>query len=165
MRNNKVVLSLVVASIAAMASVPELLKQIKSDDSKKDVIDLKDKTEVKTDEQKQLSVDVKSQMETIWTKKTPATKIGESVGILVSNYGKDDKDIKSKIYEDLKLAQHVAGPANRDSTNIAAVGGWANVTAHSSSTAAAQVIACHGACHTACHGACHGARGWRKTNK
>lgn len=56
-------------------------------------------------------------MDTIWSKKTPATKVGESVDVLVDNYGSGDKNIKNKIYEDLKLAQH-----NRDSTNITPCG-------------------------------------------
>lgn len=159
MRNNKVVLSLVVASIAAMASVPELLKQEKSDDSKKDVIDLK-KTENKTEEQQQLSSDVKTQMDTMWSKKTPATKVGESVDVLVNNYGSGDKNIKNKIYEDLKLAQY-----NKDSTNIAPAGGWSNTAVpHGAYNYAPTYFACHGACHGACHSACHGSRGWRKTN-
>lgn len=164
MRNNKVVLSLVVASIAAMASVPELLKQVKSDDSGKDVIDLKGKTDIKTDEQKQLSADVKSQMETIWTKKTPATKVGESVDVLVTNYGTDDKNIKNKIYEDLKLAQYVGSTNNKDSTSLGATGGWANATAHTTTQGAPTYVACHAACHGACHSACHGSRGWRKAS-
>lgn len=160
MRNNKVVLSLVVASIAAMASVPELLKQEKSDDSKKDVIDLK-KTEVKTEEQKQLSVDVKNQMDTMWSKKTPATKVGESVDVLVDNYGSGDKNIKSKIYDDLKLAQSL----NKDSTNVSPAGGWSNTNVpHGQTNYAPTYVACHAACHGACHSACHGSRGWRKTN-
>lgn len=166
MRNNKVVLSLVVASIAAMASVPELLKQEKSDDSKKDVIDLK-KTEAKTEEQKQLSADVKSQMDTMWSKKTPATKVGESVDVLVDNYGSGDKNIKSKIYDDLKLAQYVPPPrpTNLDSSNIAPAGGWSNSNVpHGVANYATTYVACHAACHGACHSACHGSRGWRKTN-
>ena len=167
MRNNKVVLSLVVASIAAMASVPELLKQEKSSEaseSNKNVIDLKIKSETNTDEQKLLAENVKSQMETIWTKKTPATKVGESVDILVNNYGKDDKNIKNKIYEDLKLAQYYGSGNNQDSTNIGAQGGWATGNGHAANNNASQVIACHAACHSACHSACHGSRGWRKTS-
>lgn len=157
MRNNKVVLSLVVASIAAMASVPELLKQDKSEDSKKDVIDIK-KTAVKTEEQQQLSSEVQTQMDSMWSKKTPATRIGESVDVLVDNYGSGDKNIKNKIYDDLKLSQN----HNQDSTNLPVTGGWAQATPHGASTPAPQYTACHGACHGACHSACHGSRGWRK---
>lgn len=156
MRNNKVVLSLVVASIAAMASVPELLKQEKSEDSKKDVIDIK-KTAVKTEEQQQLSSDVQNQMNSMWSKKTPATRIGESVDVLVDNYGSGDKNIKNKIYDDLKLSQY-----NKDSTNLSVPGNWFTATPHGTTTAAPQYTACHGACHGACHSACHGSRGWRK---
>lgn len=167
MRNNKVVLSLVVASIAAMASVPELLKQEKSDNSKKDVIDLKGSNEARTEEQQQLSADVKGQMDTIWSKKTPATKVGESVDVLVDNYGTGDKNIKEKIYEDLKLAQYTGAPrpTNQDSTNIGAPGGWGSGAGvpHGQSSGT-YWYSCHGACHGACHSACHGARGWRKTN-
>lgn len=157
MKNNKVVLSLVVASIAAMTSVPELLKQEKSDDSKKDVIDLK-KTEIKTEEQKQLSADIQNQMDTMWSKKTPATKVGESVDVLVDNYGSGDKNIKSKIYDDLKLSQY-----NKDSTYISPAGGWSNSNMpHAVTNNAPTYITCHAACHGACHSACHGSRGWRK---
>lgn len=162
MRNNKVVLSLVVVSIAAMASVPELLKQSKSDESQKDVIDLKIKTEgkikVTTEEQQQLAADVENQMKSIWTKKTPATKVGESVDILISNYGTGDKNIKNKIYDDLKLAQ-----SNNDSTNIVPQGGYPAPNNHPVYNNATPYIACHAACHGACHSACHGSRGWRQT--
>lgn len=157
MRNNKVVLSLVVASIAAMSSVPELLKQEKSEDSKKDVIDIK-KSAIKTEEQQQLSADVQSQMDSMWSKKTPATRIGESVDVLVDNYGSGDKNIKTKIYDDLKLSQY-----SKDSTSITPTNDpYSITTPHGFPTHAPQYVACHGACHGACHSACHGSRGWRK---
>lgn len=157
MRNNKVVLSLVVASIAAMSSVPELLKQEKSEDSKKDVIDIK-KSAIKTEDQQQLSADVQSQMDSMWSKKTPATRIGESVDVLVDNYGSGDKNIKTKIYDDLKLSQY-----SNDSTSITPTNErYSITTSHGELTKAPQYVACHGACHGACHSACHGSRGWRK---
>lgn len=163
MRNNKVVLSLVVASIAAMASVPDLLRKEKSDDSKNDVINLKVTSNVTTGEQIQLQTDIKNQMETIWSKKTPATKVGESVDVLVENYGSGDINIKSKIYEELKLGLYTGSSNDKDSTSISpgGVGGGSGATTHN----AVPIMSCHAACHSACHSACHGSRGWRETNK
>ena len=156
MKNNKVILSLVVATIAAMATVPELLKKDKSDDSKKDVIDLSI-GKARTDEQKQIAADVKGQVDTILSKKTPATKVGESVDILVSNYGTKDQNIKHKIYDDLKLTQAM----NQDSTSVVP-GTYTATRANTVNTSAPTVVSCHGACHSNCHSACHGSRGWRK---
>lgn len=169
MRNNKVILSLVVASIAAMASVPELLKQDKSDkksDDSKDVINLK-ANENKSEEQKQLSSEVKTQMDSMWSKKTPATKIGESVTVLVDNYGSDDKNIKNKIYDDLKLSQYVGSTTNKDSTQMLGAPGSSGIggTTTTNQTSSGHIVACHAACHGVCHGACHGSRGWRKDSK
>lgn len=168
MRNNKVILSLVVASIAAMASVPELLKEDKSSDKKSgdenDVIKLKN-NENKTEDQKQLSDEVKVQMDSMWSKKTPATKVGESVNILVDNYGSNEKNIKNKIYDDLKLSQYVGSANNKDSTNLTPAGAQGTATANSANYTAPTIVACHGACHGVCHGVCHGSRGWRKDSK
>ena len=167
MRNNKVILSLVVASIAAMASVPELLKQDKSDkksDDSKDVINLKT-NENKSEEQKQLSSEVKTQMDSMWSKKTPATKVGESVTVLVDNYGSNDKNIKNKIYEDLKLSQYVSSGNNKDSTNLAPAGAQGTVSTNNTTYTAPKIVSCHATCHGVCHGACHGSRGWRKDSK
>ncbi len=167
MKNNKVILSLVVASIAAMASVPELLKQDKSDkksDDSKDVINLK-ANENKTEDQKQLSDEVKVQMDSMWSKKTPATKVGESVNILVDNYGSNEKNIKNKIYDDLKLSQYVGSANNKDSTNLTPAGAQGTATTNSANYNAPTIVSCHAACHGVCHGACHGSRGWRKESK
>lgn len=167
MRNNKVILSLVVASIAAMASVPELLKENKSSDGKSgdsDVINLKS-NENKTEDQKQLSSEVKSQMDSMWSKKTPATKIGESVTVLVDNYGSDDKNIKNKIYDDLKLSQYTPSATNKDSTQLSPGAVGMGSASSTSITSSGSIVACHVACHGVCHGACHGARGWRKESK
>ena len=167
MRNNKVILSLVVASIAAMASVPELLKQDKSDkksDDSKDVINLKT-NENKSEEQKQLSSEVKTQMDSMWSKKTPATKVGESVTVLVDNYGSNDKNIKNKIYDDLKLSQYTPSATNKDSTQLSPGAAGMGSTSSTSTTSSGSIVACHVACHGVCHGACHGARGWRKESK
>ena len=150
MRNNKVILSLVVASIAAMASVPELLKENKSSDDKSgdsDVINLKS-NENKTEDQKQLSSEVKSQMDSMWSKKAPATKVGESVTVLVDNYGSDDKNIKNKIYDDLKLSQYMpsAVPTNQDSTKLTPGGaGMGAVTPGATSSPGGNIVACHAA--------------------
>ena len=95
-------------------------------------------------------------MTAIWTKKTPATKIGETVDVLVNNYGEKDQSIKEKIYKELKLAAN-----DQDSTSLAP-GTYTNPLTHAQTTGAVMHMSCHAACHSACHSACHGSRGWRK---
>lgn len=156
MKNNKVLMSLVAASIAAMAAAPELLKSdtAKNESDKEDtkkIIDLASNT---NPEHAEMVKDVENQVGAILNKKAPVMKVSESVSILVDNYGSNDISVKEKIYKDLKLAQY-----NNDSATPMAgstVGTQTNTYGTNS-----PVVVCHSACHGACHSACHGSRGWR----
>lgn len=156
-KNTKVLVSLVVASIAAMASVPDLLKD--NSESKK-LVNLKNSN--KNEDQLKIAENVKEQMNTVMNKKTPILKMGESVDILVSNYGDNDKNIKEKIYNELNLGvTYTPYTNNQDSTNIGPGGGMTGTQATNSSATKTGAMSCHSACHGNCHSACHGSRGWR----
>jgi hypothetical protein len=168
MKNNKIIMSLVLASISAMAAAPFLLDE-KKDEKKKDVANKDDATDGTTTvvEGKKLidldsvktakmddSVkdDFTKQMDAMLMKKSSVQQLSESVSILVDNYGHEDQSLRDEIYKELNFAQ-----GTQDSTG-AGMGispppgsGWSGGT----------TIVCHSACHVACHVACHGSRGWR----
>lgn len=152
MKNNKILMSLVAASIAAMAVAPELIKDKKTESSSdnKKVIDLSQKFTKNKDVE--LVASVNEQMSSILSKKTPVMKVSESINTLVENYGSSDGSIKEKIYKELNLAQY-----NADST----VGADIINNTKTTGQAPAAAVSCHAACHGACHAACHGSRGWR----
>jgi hypothetical protein len=160
MKNNKVLMSLVAASIAAMAAAPELLKsdapKTEDQNSEHKIIDLAAKAPKQlTDEQAALSEDAKNQVGAMLNKKAPVMKVSESVSVLVDNYGSNDESVKEKIYRDLKLTQVTP---NQDSTTAPTT--IFNPGATGMMTGPSTVL-CHSACHGACHAACHGSRGWR----
>lgn len=159
MKNSKILMSLVAASIAAMAAAPELLKSEANDhdgkqkDLNKKLINLNDKNVQLTAEQEELSKDAENQVGAILSKKAPIMKVSESVSILVDNYGSDDESIKEKIYKDLQLTQ------TDDSTLVKSNAALLEKKLPGKDSNTVQV--CHSACHGACHVACHGSRGWR----
>ncbi|NCQ51650.1 hypothetical protein GW796_07105 [archaeon] len=145
---NKILMSLLTASISALAASPALAKTVV--DGEIQVINinsLSDASQELSAERLIVKNDIRSQVEAMLTKKAPIMKISESIDIVVDNYGRDSASIKKQVFEDLNLGN------TSDSTNI--VPG-----ATVSTTGSAQSV-CHATCHTACHGACHGARGWR----
>jgi len=145
---NKILMSLLTASISALAASHALAKTVV--DGEIQVINinsLSDASQELSAERLIVKNDIRSQVEAMLTKKAPIMKISESIDIVVDNYGRDSASIKKQVFEDLNLGN------TSDSTNI--VPG-----ATVSTTGSAQSV-CHATCHTACHGACHGARGWR----
>lgn len=158
MKNNKILMSLVAASIAAMAAAPELLKtdsdqeKNTADDNKK-IIDINKQANL-TPEQEELSKDAQTQVSALLSKKAPVMKVSESVSILVDNYGSNNESTKEKIYKDLQLAQ----VGHQDSTSVGTMGASGT---RSPTPPGGPAVVCHSACHGACHAACHGSRGWR----
>lgn len=162
MKNNKILMSLVLASISAMAAAPFVVDKMDSKDEKND-----DKANVaegkkvinvaSVDHSNVLSADTKEdlnkQMDAMLMKKTSIQHLSESISILVDNYGHDNESAKDKIFKELNLAQAA------DSTSV--IPGGAITSTTGSATTSSTVTFCHSACHGACHSACHGSRGWR----
>lgn len=157
MNNKKVLMSLVTASISALAAAPALAKNIQKQQENQTqqnqtdhIIDIsnfiKDTTTL-TPEQFAFQQDVHEQVQSMLTKKNPLIKIGETFSIVADNYGKDKVSMKNKIFKDINLAYG----GTSDSTSVA----------NQTDTYNNQNSQCFATCHTACHGACHGARGWR----
>lgn len=141
---NKVLMSLLTASISALAAAPALAGE------KEKIIDVNEigsKNKSTKEISPEAKKDIKNQVNAMLSKKTPTVQIAESIDIVTDNYGKDKDTIKKKVFKDLKLG------VTQDSTNVGTVG----VTYNTGGTQSA----CHSVCHSACHGACHGARGWR----
>ena len=150
--NNKVLMSLVAASIAAMAAAPELVKAetLSNDNQDSKLLKL---SESKTDNEA-LRADIQNQVDALLNKKTPIKRVSESISILVDNYGDVNGSIKDSIYKELNLA--VSGQS--DSSNIGPNTGGMSQPGDGNYQA---YNVCHSACHGACHSACHGSRGWR----
>lgn len=148
--NNKILMSLVAASISAMASAPQVIQaQELNKDTSKDTINLETiDLEKLQPAQATFVVEMQNQLDAMLNKKTPSMRISESINILVENYGHNNASLKQEVLEKLGLSQS----SNRqDSTTV-------KNSVYNTGGAASS---CHAACHSACHGACHGARGWR----
>lgn len=162
MKNNKILMSLVAASIAAMAAAPELMKTDSSQENEgqdnnaenKKLIDV-DKQANLTPEQEELSKEAENQVSALLSKKAPIMRVSESISVLVDNYGSNNESTKEKIYKDLQLTQ----ARNQDSTSGTGVSGASN--SRPAGGPSPHTTVCHSACHGACHSACHGSRGWR----
>lgn len=162
MKNNKILMSLVAASIAAMAAAPELMKTDSSQENEnqenkeenKKLIDINKQTNL-TPEQEELSKEAESQVSALLSKKAPIMRVSESISVLVDNYGTNNESTKEKIYKDLQLTQ----ARDQDSTSNTRLPGASTTKSNTSAPPTATV--CHSACHGACHAACHGSRGWR----
>lgn len=169
MKNNKVLMSLVVASISAMAASPFVLEadaekssHASSTDTDKDL----EKQNIAKQENKQnisieailsatlmsgednlkVQQDLKEQTVAMLNKKDTLQPLYESISIVAENYGShSDKVMRKEIYDEFNFGY----------TDSTASGGYG------SATYGAQPAACHWACHSACHSACHGSRGWR----
>lgn len=167
---NKILMSLLTASVSALASAPALAQELNNKEQIKsveainnDYIDFKyvlNGYEQLTNEQVLLKNDIKAQVEAMLTKKAPIMKISESINIIVDSYAKNDETIKQQVFDDLQLGAagtYCAEAAlGKDSTCITIGNKGDRVNTNPRSGAQ-----CHATCHTACHGACHGARGWR----
>ncbi len=155
---NKILLSLVTASISALASAPYLVKD-KADSGVPEKREGGLISPVVADNQvanQEDVLDIKKAIEGVLQKKSPVVAIGKNINVVTEHYGKD-----SSIHQEV-LVELGAGynPAfNQDSTvpgNPSTYTGPASVT-----NTQGQVYMCHSACHGVCHSNCHGARGWR----
>lgn len=164
---NKILMSLLTASISALAAAPYLIdgKEDKSEEKKdgKLVGISIGSSETLSQEDKAMKQEIKGQIEAMLTKKSPMVKIGESVDIVTENYGKSET-IRSQVFKELELGVGYDASSIQDATSQ----NWgANAAAGNTGVSSPNGVAnmchsaCHGVCHGVCHGACHGARGWR----
>lgn len=167
---NKILMSLLTASVSALASAPALaeqLNEVKQDKSVESTnanashIDFQlvlGNSQQLTEEQILVKNDIKAQVEAMLTKKAPIMKISESINIVAESYSKNNETIAQQVFEELQLGAVGAscyGNANsRDSTCLV-------ISGQNARNGTARANNCHATCHTACHGACHGSRGWR----
>ncbi len=173
----KILVSLVTASISALALAPELSKEINgqqqddiesNQDNKfinaQDILSSLDNPDLK---------EYQEQMAVLVNKKSPLTKLGDNVIIMAENYNINEsetfkkhvlektlKESLEEVRKNLNDDQKELLFALSDSTWLST---WTTPSAATTSTAIASEtsMVCHGTCHIACHGACHGARGWR----
>lgn len=160
---NKILMSLLTASVSALAAAPALAGHVSEEQGKTiegKFIDFKhvvNGSEQLTEEQILVKNSIKAQVEAMLTKKEPIMQIAESIDIIVENYAKNDTVIKQQVFEDLQLGAAGAAACDKgtsDSTCIT-IGNKSNTQVNP------RARQCHAICHTACHGACHGSRGWR----
>lgn len=143
--DNKVLMTLLTASISALAAAPYIIeKSEKVIDLSKDKNDLKDEADVTKKQE------IEGQIDAMLAKKSPSLKIGENINIVVDNYGSENKNLKDQVFGEMNLSGN-----DEDSTGTASDGDFGRFDSVINSKQSAVI------CHTACHGACHGARGWR----
>lgn len=149
MKNQKVLMSLLTASISALAAAPALAGEKNDQIISIDINKIVKNSEKLSESDIVFKNKIKTQVESMLSKKSPILQINESINIVVDNYTQNDTLIKQKVLKELNLG---AG-GTQDSTGLVGV-------ENGQPTGSVQ-LACHATCHTACHGACHGARGWR----
>lgn len=167
MKNNKILMSLVVASVYAVAGAPSVIaaeKEKNTDkeaakDTEKDVqkvasapvISLEkiaDNTKLaKKPESEGVRAKMEEDLEALLNKRVALDAIYGSISIVADNYGKDKQTLKEEVYKDFSFSY------GNDSTNNGNYSGTV--------LPPGQQAFCHIGCHTACHTACHGSRGWR----
>lgn len=155
MKNNKALMCLLTASISALAAAPSFASE---KDSKKLIdADLFKNTDLTAD-QLATRQEVKSQVDILLSRKAPMMKLGESVSVVIDNYGREDISLKSSVYEKLGLG---AATRSDDSSKPPTAGTSGAVSTCASNPDLCPTVCYVVDCHSACHGACHGARGWR----
>ncbi len=158
---NKILLSLVTASVSALATAPYILsedgsrKVDSSSNGELKSIDINVSKEVSilTQEELQTKQEIKSYVEAVLTKKSPIVNIGKNINVVTENYG----NIKKEVF--LELGAGYDASNNSDSTGSSAPAAYTGSTNVISTQG--QTYMCHSACHGVCHSNCHGARGWR----
>jgi hypothetical protein len=160
---NKILMSLLTASVSALAAAPTLANEgevVQGNQAEGKYIDFKhvvNGSEKLTEEQILVKNDIKVQVEAMLTKKTPIMQIADSINIIAENYAKNDTVIKQQVFEELNLgATDACDPKSSDSSCLTL-----NGISRTVPTGNPKAKQCHAVCHTACHGACHGSRGWR----
>ncbi len=143
--DNKVLMTLLTASISALAAAPYIMEKSEK------VIDLsKDKNELKDEADVAKKQEIEGQIDAMLAKKSPSLKIGENINIVVDNYGSENKNLKTQVFGEMNLSAN-----DQDSTVTKSDGNFSRFDSVINTKKSAII------CHTACHGACHGARGWR----
>ncbi len=158
---NKILLSLVTASVSALATAPYILSEdgsrkvdsnvngeIKSID-----INVSKEVAILTEEELQAKQEIKSYVEAVLTKKSPIVNIGKNINVVTENYA----DIKKEVLIELGAGYDASN--GQDSTQAPVGSGYSGATNVTSTQG--QTYMCHSACHGVCHSNCHGARGWR----
>ncbi len=158
---NKILLSLVTASVSALATAPYILSEDGSrkinngsNDSVKSIdINVSKEVATLTQEEMQAKKEIKAYVDAVLTKKSPIVNIGKNINVVTENYGSIKKEVL------IELGAGFDPNNNSDSTGAAPQSGYTGATNVDSSQG--QVLMCHSACHGVCHSNCHGARGWR----
>lgn len=158
---NKILLSLVTASVSALATAPYILSEDGSrkieNNSNGEIksIDINVSKEVTnlTEEEVQAKQEIKSYVEAVLTKKSPIVNIGKNINVVTENYA----DIKKEVLIELGAGYDASN--DQDSTQAPVGSGYSGATNVTSTQG--QTYMCHSACHGVCHSNCHGARGWR----
>ena len=161
MKNNKVILSVVLSSIAAVTAAPTVFaKSIDLNlssaigDKKIDMAEIKNFELSLSQEEKLFYNLIGDQVGEQLTKKSSAIEISRNINSILNGYENSNMNLREEVLSELfanrQFAQLVPGN-NRDSTNIQGFAPGINAGVPISVTG----------CHSACHWACHGSRGFR----
>ncbi len=158
---NKILLSLVTASVSALATAPYILSEegsrkieegsigeVKSID-----INVSKEVAVLSEDDLKAKQEIKSYVEAVLTKKSPIVNIGKNINVVTENYGSIKKDVL------VELGAGYDASNGQDSTQAPAGTGYSGPTSVTNTQGVTTF--CHSACHGVCHSNCHGARGWR----
>ncbi len=156
---NKILLSLITASIGALAAAPYLEKKSsgegKDEKKEKSLIEFGFyKTEGSANEEEVLTI--KEAVAGVLQKKSPVVNLGKNIQVVTENYGKG-QSIHQEVMVELGAGYDPS--SNQDSTTPGSPTPYTGST--SVTNTQGQVYMCHSACHGVCHSNCHGARGWR----
>lgn len=179
MKNNKILMSLVVASISAMAAAPFVISEngdlnlSKTDNAKDENGNIANLNAENTDKQ---DVKLSSTAHIISLEEILASTLMD--GAKNEELQKDlseqtiamlnKRDTLQPLYEGIYIVAENYGATKdkilRDEIYDHFNFGYTDSTASGGNAAQWQdrkPDACHWACHSACHSACHGSRGWR----
>ncbi len=156
---NKILLSLITASIGALAAAPYLEKKSsdegKDEKKEKSLIELGfNNTEANANDEEVLTI--KEAVAGVLQKKSPVVNLGKNIQVVTENYGKG-QSIHQEVMVELGAGYDPS--SNQDSTTPGSPTPYTGST--SVTNTQGQVYMCHSACHGVCHSNCHGARGWR----
>jgi len=164
MKSNKLILSMVISSIAAVSFAPDVLSKdfdgkntdndyLNNADNKIDLSDIKSFEASLDGTEKEFYESISAQVDEQLNKKTAIIEISQNIDSILDGYKNESLNLKDEmlkeIFTDEDLAQYNY-TQNRDSTALGTFSG-----------SASTIVGCHAACHGACHYACYGSRGWR----
>ncbi len=157
---NKILLSLLSASVSALATMPAMANDVKDEiDSNKDNVinlpSLLNQSEL-TQEEKKIQDDIRIQIDALLNKRSSMSKINQNIELVVENFGENNQSIKNKIFEELKLAATInPNDLNEPKKGDSVTTPDTTRTDRLSGNQTACHAVCHYACHSACHVACH----------